>query len=290
MVDIFTVNDVIVSTVRNVDTNLLVYSSLAAYGSRRGGRLPGSWFVAALGPLGHGAAAVRQSLFRMERDGELRTERRGRHKLYRLSPFGQASVDAGSEKLQGPAPGRWDGRWTVCVAAFEDRHRALRDRLRDLLEVEGFAPLARGVMVHVRDRTARVRKALAATRPRPAVTLFRGALPVGESDAALVARLWNLGDIDRRYRRFLARHGRRASAAPAPAPAQAFAQRFAVAIDFLEVAWDDPGLPRELLPRAWSGHRARELARNRYRALLPATIAHGDAILAGVGGRNLIEK
>src|SRR5262249_25387676 len=171
MVDIFIVNDATVSTVRNVDTNLLVYSSLAAYGSRRGGRLPGSWFVAALGPLGHGAAAVRQSLFRMERDGELRTERRGRHKLCRLSPFGQASVDAGSEKLLGRAPGRWDGRWTVCVAAFGDRHRAVRDRLRDLLEVEGFAPLARGVMVHVRDKSARVRRALAATRPRPAVTL-----------------------------------------------------------------------------------------------------------------------
>src|SRR5262245_50128777 len=235
MVDSFSTIDANVSTVRNVDTSLLVYSALAAYGNQRGGALPGTWFVTALGPLGHRGAAVRQTLFRLERDGALHSERRGRHKLYRLSAFGKASVDAGTEKLFAPPPGSWDGKWTLCIASFGERQRAVRDRVRDLLEVEGFAQLARGVMVHVRDKTARIRAALATLRPRPAVTLFRGARPVDEDDAGLVGRLWDLRGLERRYQAFLARYG--AAARGTPSPEQAFALRFAVAIDYLEVAW-----------------------------------------------------
>jgi len=276
-----------VSTIGEVDTSLLVYSSLAAYGSRRGGALPGTWFVAALGGLGHSGAAVRQALFRLERDGAVVAERRGRHKLYKLSAFGKASVDAGTEKLFQEPSRAWDGKWTICIASFGDRHRAVRDQVREVLDVEGFAQLARGVMVHVRDKTARIRQALATMRPRPAVTLFRGARPVDEDDSALVARLWDLRDIDRRYQLFLARHG--VAARGALSPEQAFARRFAIVIDFLEVAWDDPELPAALLPPSWSGHRARVLARRLYRTLLPASLVHGDAILHGVGGKTLVE-
>jgi phenylacetic acid degradation operon negative regulatory protein len=275
------------STVRvTAATDLLVYSSLAAYGSRRGGALPGSWFVAALGPLGHDAAAVRQTLLRMERAGELTAERRGRHKLYRLTPLAAAATAAGAEKIHAEPAGAWDGCWTTCVYTFTAGDRARRDRVRDLLAVEGFAQLARGIMVHVRDRTARIAAALAGERRAPPVTLFRGASLVGGEPRALVARLWNVRDLATRYRRMLARH--EPLAQKHLAPAAAFSARFALVVDYLDVAWDDPDLPPELLPADWPGHEARRFTRTRYDELLPATLAHGDTVVRDVAAETLV--
>jgi phenylacetic acid degradation operon negative regulatory protein len=268
------------------DPNLLVYSSLAAFGSRRGGALPGTWFLTALAPLGHSEAALRQTLRRMELAGELHSERVGRHKLYRLTPIAAEAVAAGAEKIHQDPPRAWDGRWSACIYQFASDDRARRDRLRDLLEVEGFAQIARGVMVHVRDKTARVAKAIAAMRPRPDVTLLRGASLVDERDDRLVARLWNTRDLARRYRRVLCRHG-----APLPQrlePARAFARRFALVVDFLDVAWDDPELPPELLPSDWPGDEARRIVRCRYDELLSGAIQHGDAVLRAVHAEDLV--
>lgn len=268
------------------DPGLLVYSSLAAYGSRRGGALPGTWFVAALEPLGHGAPAIRQALLRMERNGELRTERMGRHKLYRLTKLAAAAVAAGAEKIASEPAGAWDGEWTMVVYQFGTQDRAQRDRVRDLLEIEGFAQFARGVMLHVRDKTARITAALADSKRQPPVTVFRGASLVAGDPGALVARLWNVRDLAARYRRVLTRHG--AKSPRSLSPAEAFAARFALVIDFLEVAWDDPDLPPELLSRDWPGAAARRLVRTRYEELLPATMAHGDAVLRAVNAEALV--
>jgi phenylacetic acid degradation operon negative regulatory protein len=267
------------------DPGLLIYSTLTVYGGRRGGALPGSWFVAALAPLGHQPAAVRQALLRMTKAGELHAERVGRHKLYRLTPMAQAATAAGTEKLLADPPGAWDGRWTVCCYAFAGGERALRDRVRDVLDSEGFALLVRGVLVHVRDKTARISAALAATRPRPHVTVFRSAELSSEDPRALVLRLWHLRDLATRYRRFLTQY---APEPRTPSAADAFALRLRLALDFLAIAWDDPELPLDLLPADWPGYDARALARQRWRVLLSGTLQHGDAVLRAVDATTLL--
>lgn len=263
--------------------NLLLHSSLAVRARERGEKeLPGAWFVEALSPLGVEKQAIRQALFRALRDGEFLSRKAGRARLYRLSPDLAAAVAAGTEKIFGEDEfdRKWDGEFTLVQYAFDDASRVDRDRFRDLLEVEGFAPLGRGLYAHPRDRSARLLDAIARSPARKHVTVFRGRRRGTESDAEFVARLWDLRSLARRYREFLATFDGLDEVRPSDE--RAFALRLAVAISFLETAWDDPGLPASLLPADWPGARARRTAQSIYLRLLPGALAHGDAILERV--------
>lgn len=97
--------------------------------------------------------------------------------------------------------------------------------------------------------------------------------------AALAARHWNLDQIEARYEAFTARYTSLIRSAASLPQESAFVLRFAVVFDYLEVAWQDPDLAPSLLPAKWAGTRARRLARELYRRLLPGALAFGDSLL-----------
>lgn len=256
-----------------------VYSSLAFFGSERGGELPGRWFVTALAEVGCGEEAVRQTLWRMERSGELSARREGREKIYAPTGWAAGEIAAGTEKIFAELES-WDGAWTLLHARFEGDERIHRDRLQEFLRVEGFATVAPGLHVHPRPRGERVLEAVdPAVRER--VLVLRGDRVGEETDRAFAARHWDLPGLARRYR-----ETRRAldrlddGAVP---DVEAFRRRFEVALRFLDVAWDDPGLPPDLLPEPWPGAEVRELAATLYERYRPGAMRYGDRILEAVG-------
>jgi phenylacetic acid degradation operon negative regulatory protein len=262
----------------------LVYSLLSAYGRRRGGELPGAWFVAVLQALRHKPASVRQALFRLTRTGALEARKDGRLAWYRLSSYGQAAIATGSDKLFTPPSLSWDGRWTLVFYQFDTGSRDARDQAREILELEGFALFGRGVYIHPHEQTERVLNLLREVHLEDRVTIFHGRRLNGESDSILAARLWNLRRLERGYSQFLKIFEPLADRpATAWTPAEAFAGRLALACKFLRTAWDDPRLPPALLPVDWSGHRARRVAARLYEKLMPGTLQHGDAIAGRLG-------
>lgn len=94
--------------------------------------------------------------------------------------------------------------------------------------------------------------------------------------------LWDLSGIADRYRRFLDRFSSLGKKTDAIDPLEAFALRFALVIEYLEVAWDDPELPPELLPDGWPGATARRLAKELYEAWLLLAVEYAEAVLAEV--------
>jgi phenylacetic acid degradation operon negative regulatory protein len=262
-----------------------VYSSLGFYARRRGGELSGSWLVAALEEVGVAPATTRKTLWRMERDGELISRRAGRSKLYRATPLAWAEIEGGTDKILGRAAKAWDGRWTVVAYAFEAPERVTRERIRAVLDAEGFGAIGPGVFVHPRDRGGRILAAAEEQASGARLRVFRGQRLHGESDAAFVSEVWNLRESARCYRRFLEDFRPLAGRAKSLSPKAAFAVRFAVVLAYLRAAWADPELPDSLLPPDWPGQGARALAARLYRALLPAALAHGDAIARVGSGR-----
>jgi phenylacetic acid degradation operon negative regulatory protein len=255
-----------------------VYSILSFYARRRGGELPGTWLVGALGDLGIPAATTRKTLWRMERDGELISRRDGRSKLYRATPLAWAEIEGGTDKILGPAEKAWDERWTVVAYAFDSTERVARERIRAVLDAEGFGAIGPGVFVHPRDRGGRILAAAEEQDIAARIRVFRGARLPGETDAKFVREVWDLREVARRYRRFLEGFEPLAERVKTLTPRVAFAARFAVVLAYLGAAWSDPELPPSLLPPDWPGPAARALAGKLYRALLPAALAHGDAI------------
>ncbi|HVT43686.1 MAG TPA: PaaX family transcriptional regulator C-terminal domain-containing protein [Thermoanaerobaculia bacterium] len=259
-----------------------VYSSLSFYAPRHGGELPGRWFMNALVEAGQTPGAVRQALYRMEHDGELLARKCGREKWYRASPYARAEIEAGLAKIFGESEEPWDGRWSLVLSRFLPEERQHRERVRSVMQVEGFATIAPGVFVHPRSSPLkRLRNAAQELAVEHRITSFRGELAV-EDDAPRLARsLWDVDDLALRYRRFLQRYSRLLRQGSIPSPRRAFHLRFALVFDFLGVAWSDPQLPATLLPRDWPGHRARDLTRVLYERFLSGAIAHADEIYDG---------
>ena len=271
----------IVSSIASATTSDFVYSSLSFFGSRRGGALPGSWFVEALAPLGIGEAAIRQTLYRMEKSGALETRRAGRVKLYAPSAPTRAVIETGRARILGGEELAWDGRWTVVHFRFPADEAQLRDRLREVLMVEGFGALEPGLYLHPRDRVERVAAAAREAGAQERLLIVRGERRHGGDDRRLVHELWDLAGIRARYLAFLRRF--EDVDAAGLSDLEAFAVRFATVFEFFRITWDDPELPPELLPDDWPATRARVRAAALYRALEPAAVRYADAVLERVG-------
>jgi phenylacetic acid degradation operon negative regulatory protein len=270
--------------VTDAPVSFSVYSAFSFYGSRKGGELAGSWLVRALGALGHEAAAVRQTLYRMEQSDELESRVTGRVKFYRLTPAARAEAEAGLAKIMNAGDEPWDGEWTIVHFQPGTESRVERERLRAIVQAEGFAALGPGLYVHPRDRSSRLLDAAVEHGVRDMVEIFRGQRKEGDSARDFVAHHWRLEDIAAQYRRFVRRY-EPLLPARALSPAVSFLLRFAVVFDFLETAWHDPGFPQELLPNGWPGYRAHRLARDLYRALLSGAITFGDALMVNMRDR-----
>jgi len=272
-------HDEIVSTIKTYPTSHLVYSSLAAFADLFEGELPGTWFVAALSPLGHSPEAIRQTLFRLTGRSVLKARRAGRAKYYRCSSSSRTEIHAGLEKIFRDPQRHWDGNWTLVHYTFADADRTDRDRVRDMLKAMGFAPLGIGLFVHPRDQTEPLEQSISEMGVESHVQIFRSTRRGTEDNPAFIRSLWNLDDLGERYRAFSTRFESLSRHRELMTGENAFALRFHVVIEFLRVAWDDPDLPPDLLPDHWHGDQARQLARNLYRQCLPHARKYAASLL-----------
>jgi phenylacetic acid degradation operon negative regulatory protein len=110
------------------------------------------------------------------------------------------------------------------------------------------------------------------------VSIFGGAY-LGFSDlGGVVARAWDLPALQRRYTRFTAIHRRIATHAPR-SDRQAFVDYTRLLDAWRRLAYQDPNLPAELLPRRWGADAARALFTHLHDQLEPRASAHVMAVI-----------
>jgi phenylacetic acid degradation operon negative regulatory protein len=236
--------------------------------------------VEALGVLGVREKAARQALLRSATDGWLVSERLGRRVRFGLSPEIHALLDEGARRIYsfGAGRGDWDGRWLVVVASVPEEQRHLRHKLRTGLAWAGFGPLGQGVWVCPdAGREEEARRVVASLGPVVQATSFIGRHARVGDESALVARAWNLVELERRYDRFLADFG---GARPA-GDQEVFRAQTIMIHEWRRFPFLDPGLPDSLLPATWPGRRARELFVRRHEEWAPAAQAWFDTTDAG---------
>ena len=251
------INEIMSSLANHVPVSDFVYSSFGAFASRKGQELSGSWFTERLTPLGLDEPTIRTTLYRMEKSGALEARRDGRRKRYRATAPTLAVLAASRGRLSRE-PSKWDGRWTVVVFRFGVKDREPRERLREVLMVNGFGLLAPGVYVHPRDRVGLVRSVAHELRLDAEVAVIHGS---GD-----VPNLWDLDGVAKRYHAFLRRFTPLRNARVTPE--QAFGLRFGLMFEYFRTTWLDPDLPHELLPAHWPGEDARALAAELYQKWL----------------------
>lgn len=250
----------------------LLLTVLGEFVAPTGGPVWTGALVAALGALGVQEKSARQALTRSAADGWLVGERVGRRVRYGLSADTRDLLSQGAQRIYGFGDGRggWDGRWLVLLVSVPEESRPARHRLRTGLAWAGFGPLGGGVWVSPdTGREDEARKLLDALGSAVSVSSFVGHHGSLGDEAVLVARAWDLPELEQRYEAF-----RRAFAARRPAiGAEVFADQTRLVHEWRRFPLLDPGLPDALLPLTWPGRPALELFERRHQEWAPAAEA-----------------
>ena len=115
--------------------------------------------------------------------------------------------------------------------------------------------------------------------------VFEADLAAPTTPAMLVGLGWDLADLARRYRRFVARFERvKTVLHDRPDPMTGFILRTLLIHEYRRLHLRDPLLPQRLLPSRWPGIRAAELSRSIYERVFAASEAHLSAVAARLDG------
>lgn len=222
-------------------------------------------------PFGLEERLVRTSVARLAADGWLETERHGRQSDYRLTEHGRARFADATLRIYGQSPDVWDGRWTLVI--LPQGKRGARERAREELTWLGFGQLAPGVLAHPARDAAQVRRELQELKLLDEVILIEGTANGGTDNHHLALAAWDLAELSRGYKRFMALFEPLQKVLAKDAtlePETAFIVRTLLIHEYRKVHLRDPLLPRSLLPEDWVGASAYELCRNLYTRVFAA--------------------
>jgi phenylacetic acid degradation operon negative regulatory protein len=236
-----------------------------------------STIVEALSADGVEEKAARQALARTSAEGWIVSERVGRRVRWTLTPEGHRLLTEGAERIFafGRTAPAWDGRWLMLLVTVPETRRDLRHRLRTRLTWAGFGTPEPGVWINpdpAREQEARhVLRDLDLDQGAMSFTAAHGA--VG-SQAAMVARAWDLSTLEAEYEAFVTTFG-----ALAPdTDAAALRAQSRLVHEWRRFPFLDPRLPRELLPADWTGVKAVEVFHARHAEWSQAAQREWDAL------------
>lgn len=255
----------------------------------RGGRIWLGSLIRLLEPLDLSERLVRTSVFRMVKEGWLSTEAVGRRSNYALTPAGRRRFEEASQQIYSSRAPLWDRRWRMILVVSEPDPKH-KEALRRSLSWKGFGAVGGNCFVHP---GADLGDALDTLLVDGLGALLPSLMPLvaadfhsamAASDADLVRRAWDLGELARGYAGFIATYEPllsqlRASSLPEGSDELAFLLRVLLVHDYRRSLLRDPELPEVLLPADWPGHRARLLCKELYKRLEPASNRHLDLCL-----------
>ena len=235
----------------------------------RGGTVWLGSLIAVMDDFGIGERLVRTSVFRLVRDGWLKSEQIGRRSYYSLSDDGRERFDQATHRIYGAPATDWDGQW--CLLLLSGLDTAQRERVRKECAWLGFGPMSANVLAHPAPNLAELDITIQRLGVADELVVVSGRTARNEAGMRRLAHdSWNLADLDQRYGEFVATFRPIMSALqknPQFADRTAFLARTLLIQEYRKILLRDPMLPEELLPADWQGAAAYRLCRNLYRLL-----------------------
>jgi phenylacetic acid degradation operon negative regulatory protein len=228
----------------------------------------GGWFAIAtivqlMNELEVDETATRSALLRIRRKGLLEPERRHGVRGLRLTGQALAALEETEQRIFGPRPSaRLADGWVLVSFSIPEEERANRHLLRSRLSWLGFGNLSNGLWMAPRRMRNDLEKAVRELGFEQYVLVFEAHYAGFARLSSLVTQAWDVAELGRLYGHFvdwcqpvLARW----TPVRRPAGMQAFVDYTLAVYHWRKFPYLDPGLPGELLPDQWSGHRAAEL-------------------------------
>jgi phenylacetic acid degradation operon negative regulatory protein len=257
----------------------LLVTYLGAIVRRMGDWTPIAGTVELMGQCGLDAPGVRTAVFRLKKRGWLSPETRvGGRRGYGLTAQARTALAAGDEVVwhARPAADLSQG-WCVVNFSVPESARAKRHQLRAHLTSLGFGNVGSAMWLAPARMQLAAEQAIAELGLTTHCAIFVGEYAGGQDLTTLLHASWDFGQINERYREFIARfepESRRLSAAGVIDPEDAFAVYLRVIDHWRRLAYRDPGLPPEFFDERWPGPHAGRLFEGLVSALEGRALAH----------------
>ncbi len=227
-------------------------------------RAVGGWIAVAdlveLCSHGRDPGGTRSALSRLKSKGLVEPEVRDGQAGYRLAPSAIPMLERGDRRIFAHRELRPDeDGWMVVVFSVPDSERHLRHQLRHQLTWLGCGMIAPGTWIGPGHLFSEAVDVLRQRDLHTYTTIMRAVELRPPADLTdVVAQWWDLGDLEARYRTFLADHAETERAWDGT-DRTAFEEHLRLVDDWRAIPYLDPGLPPEVTPPGWPGHRGIEL-------------------------------
>ncbi|WP_198683287.1 PaaX family transcriptional regulator [Peristeroidobacter agariperforans] len=230
----------------------------------RGGSISLSSLIALARLFGISERLARTAVGRLANDDWVTSARSGRSSYYTLSAKGRARFAEATHRIYSSPIDSWNGAWTLAILSATLERKA-REKVGDELRWLGFGEVNTGVFAHPTHEGKDLPQ-LGATDP---LIVFQGGAVDRESEVKLVAKGWDLAELARRYRRFVAMfepvdQAATVSDISGAVGETAYVLRTLLLHEYRKIHLRDPLLPNRLLPADWAGNDALELCRRLY--------------------------
>jgi phenylacetic acid degradation operon negative regulatory protein len=233
--------------------------------------------VRLLEEFGFTEGAARVALNRLVGRELLARTRDGRHVHYVLTQRTVAVLAEGDRRIftLGERP-RGETTWTVLWHSIPDDRRLARTRLVSRLRFLGFGSVQDGTWLAPHDHERELAALLAELDIAGHAGVLLGRPATALDFGAFVTRVWDLAELDERYREFVDQFsGREVTDDRA-----ALLLRTRLVHTFREFPFLDPELPEDLVPAPKHRAEALRLFHYLYPALAPAAQRHFDEVTA----------
>ncbi|SBS33192.1 Transcriptional repressor PaaX [Marinomonas spartinae] len=231
--------------------------------------------INALEPIGISERLMRTSIFRLTQDGWLESEKVGRKSYYRLTTQGHRKFEQAFQRIYSPNIQTWNGSWLLIIGSHLNPDE--KKQLMDELQWQGFATFSTQLIASPCCEKQTLKAILLSLNLEEKVIVFEASSNTQFSNKPiqeLVRDCWNLDALSQHYQEFIELFlpvWQELSELDTLDPQSCFLTRTLLIHDYRKLLLRDPHLPRELLPIDWEGRAARQLCRNIYRKLTPAT-------------------
>jgi len=263
----------------------LIFDIYGAFVRDLGGWIAVADLITLMGDLGVEEQPVRSSVSRMTRKGLLTRHELNGQAGYVLSPRAQEILAEGDSRiyLQQEIASVEDG-WTLVTFSIPETMRAERHQLRSRLRWLGYGNVGAGLWIapsRTYERTVEMVRSSGLDRY---VDVFRATYAAFGDLDELVQRCWDLDQVRRAYRLYLAEFEPMAeswsTADPREEPRSAFRDYVSALHSWRKIPYLDPGLPPELLPSDWEGKIATDLFNDLRGRLEPSAGVHVATVMS----------
>lgn len=239
--------------------------------------------IEALEGLGFSERLVRTSVFRLVKDGWLKTKKVGRRSYYCLTQDAKLANQKAERRIYAGKLPQWDGRWLLVIPTFVNEPQL--SEFRRQLEWLGFSLLSSGVYAHPSFEQQSLEETVNELNLSDSVIIL-SSKTLDEASNGVLKKLvhdkWNISELEQAYQQFLDAyqpvytHLQQVNAGNSQALSQqqSFLLRILLVHEYRRILLKDHELPQDMLPSDWQGFTVHQYVSQMYALLAKNSIAY----------------